>query len=116
MSDQDMKPVSAQTGTYTTLTAVPDARAGGKVPAESGKNVPRVEMPDIEVLAAELNTASRAIGRDLRFQVNMDTGRSVIQVLDRETGEIIRQIPPEKAEPYVAADGAVAVRLFDDLA
>jgi uncharacterized FlaG/YvyC family protein len=44
----------------------------------------------------------------------MESGRSVIQVLDRETGEVIRQIPPEKAELSVAGNGAVQLRLYDE--
>ena len=43
----------------------------------------------------------------------MQSGRSVIQVLDRDTGEVIRQIPPEKASLYVSESGAVAMRLLD---
>ena len=70
--------------------------------------------PDIEELARKLNVASRSIGRDLRFEVNMDSGHSVIQVLDRETGEVIRQIPPEKAQLYLSASGGVNLRLIDE--
>ena len=56
---------------------------------------------------------SQSIGRDLRFEVDIHSGKSVIQVLDRETGEIIRQIPPENAKTYVSDNGDVALRLFD---
>ena len=75
--------------------------------------LPQIEREELEALAAKLNTAIREIGRDLRFQVNMETGHSVIQVLDRETGEIIRQIPPEKATAYLSDQGGVSLRLFD---
>lgn len=44
----------------------------------------------------------------------MESGRSVIQVLDRETGEIIRQIPPEKAEVTLTSNGFVELRLYDE--
>jgi flagellar protein FlaG len=76
--------------------------------------LPAAAKPDLENLTAELNLASETIGRDLRFQVDMESGRSVIQVLDRETGEIIRQIPPEKAEVTLTSNGFVELRLYDE--
>ena len=91
------------------------AAQAGKTSPESGNIVPVTETsaPDMEELATALNVASQSIGRDLRFEVDMESGRSVIQVLDRETGEIIRQIPPEKASLYAAGNGLVQLRLLD---
>ena len=63
-----------------------------------------------------VNVASRTIGRDLRFKVDMNSGNSVIQVLDRDTGEIIREIPPEKAKISVSISGDMQLRLYDELA
>ncbi|MGB5490714.1 MAG: flagellar protein FlaG [Woeseiaceae bacterium] len=117
MSDQDVKQISNVSGTFRALQLrAGQAQPGGKVAPEAGKDVP-VEAkpkPDMEALAQKLNVASRSIGRDLRFEVNMESGRSVIQVLDRETGEVIRQIPPEKTSLYRAGSGAVALRLYDE--
>ena len=115
MSDQDLKPISSKTGTYVALRLPEAMQSGGKTKPDTGKSVPQEEArPDMESLAKSLNVAAQSIGRDLRFQVDMQTGKSVIQVLDRETGEIIRQIPPEKAKMYVSDSGAVALRLFDE--
>ena len=115
MSEQDLKPISSTTGTYRTLRLPEAMQAGGKTEPAAGKSVPQEEArPDMESLAKSLNVAAQSIGRDLRFQVDMQTGKSVIQVLDRDTGEIIRQIPPEKAKMYVSDSGAVALRLFDE--
>lgn len=101
---------TAATGTYTVL-------ANGKSKPASGKELPtvKVEKPDLEELAQQLNSVSRTIGRDLRFQVDIGRGNAVLQVLDRETGEIIRQIPHEKASVGVSYNGAVHVKLFDDM-
>lgn len=73
------------------------------------------EKPDLEAVAEKLNQNSQAIGRDLRFEVNLDSGHSVIQVLDSETGEIIRQIPPEKIKPQLQVNGEFTVRLYDEI-
>ena len=112
MSTSDVKALSSSTGTYPVLRVVKDEPAGKPAP-ETGKNVPAEDTPDLEALTAQLNRASVAIGRDLRFKVDMNSGISVIQVLDRETGEIIREIPPEEARVSVAVNGEVDMRLFD---
>ncbi|MDJ0793404.1 MAG: flagellar protein FlaG [Woeseiaceae bacterium] len=114
MSDQDVKNISATTGTYAVLRPGREpVSQGGKEAAEAGKNVPEQSEPDVEKLVQELNVAAQSIGRDLRFQVDLENGRSIIQVLDRETGELIRQIPPENAKTYVSEIGDVALRLYD---
>jgi len=118
MSSEDLRSISATTGSYRQLTPLTakaaEAKTGNAEPT-SGKNVPVVEKTstDMKELARKLNVASRSIGRDLRFEVDMNSGRSVIQVLDSETGEVIRQIPPEKASLYRSESGAVALRLYD---
>ncbi len=118
MSEQDLKPVSAGTGTFAILqTGAPrEAAERGKALPEGGTEAPQKlqSVEALEELAAELNRSTTSIGRDLRFEVDMESGRSVIQVLDRETGELIRQIPPEKARTYLNGSGAVQLRLYDD--
>lgn len=116
MSEQDIRPVSAvTTGTFSVLKLAPENdTAPGNARPESGKDVPVIEKAELDLLAQQLNIVSQSIGRDLRFQIDMESGSSVIQVLDRDTGEIIRQIPPEKAKTYVLDRGDVALRLFDD--
>ncbi len=116
MSEQDVKNISAATGTYAVLRPARDAASrDGKQVAEAGNNVPEQSKPDMEKLVQRLNIAIQSIGRDLRFEVDLENGRSVIQVLDRETGELIRQIPPENAKTYVSDIGDVALRLYDAL-
>lgn len=86
----------------------PTPADGNLLPVES-------EQVDLEAVVEQLNLETQSIGRDLRFEVNLDSGRSVIQVLDRETGEIIRQIPPEKVSPTRQENGALMVRLYDEI-
>ncbi|MEM1174619.1 MAG: flagellar protein FlaG [Pseudomonadota bacterium] len=113
MAERDIQSVSATTGQFPALSGV--ALANGNKSPDSGKGLPekQVDMPDLEKLAEKLTAASRNAGRDLRFEVDLNSNRAVISVLDRETGEIIRQIPPEKAEIYLSNDGSLAMRLFD---
>ncbi len=117
MAEQGIAPVGAATGTFSKLdTAADMSSADGNVQPESGKNMPVAESKKLNLaaLANVLNQASQSIGRDLRFRINMETGQSVIQVLDSETGELIREIPPEKAATYLTGDSLIALRLHDD--
>ena len=45
--------------------------------------------------ASRLNEITQKIQRNLEFSVNEDSGDVVISVVDRETNEVIRQIPEE---------------------
>jgi uncharacterized FlaG/YvyC family protein len=108
--------MSADTGTRrTVMQPAAEIMTGGNASPAPGKAWPPTALrQDLAAVAEQLNKASQAIGRDLRFEVDLDSGRSVIQVLDRETGEIIRQIPPEKVRPYMQENGVLAVRLYDE--
>lgn len=111
--------IISRTGMHRILVTPPTPgkaeQSGKPVPAD-GKPLPvESEQVDLEAVVEKLNLATQSIGRDLRFEVNLDSGHSVIQVLDRETGEIIRQIPPEKVSPTRQENGALMVRLYDDV-
>ncbi len=41
------------------------------------------------------------LGMGLEFSVDKDTGVTIIKVLDTETGEIVRQIPPEEVLTFM---------------
>ena len=119
MSNQDLQTISNVTGAFQALQPKQEKlTASGKAAPESGKEppAPAKEEPDLEALAAKLNVANQSIGRDLRFKVDMNSGQSVIQVLDRDTGEIIREIPPEKAQISVSGNGEMTLRLYDAMA
>ncbi len=121
MSEQTIRAMSSASGRFASLAnqEVPTASSiGGKVGSEDGKPLPVREAsdkPDMREIAKALNMAPRSIGRNLRFEVDLDRGTSVIQVLDRDTGEIIRQIPPEKISTYLQAEGGLAIRLYDEI-
>ncbi|MFY9314267.1 MAG: flagellar protein FlaG, partial [Burkholderiales bacterium] len=50
-------------------------------------------------LAEAVDRANRLIGataRDLRFQIDRETGKPVVQVIDKASGSLVRQIPAEE--------------------
>ena len=46
--------------------------------------------------AKEVQTAISGVTNDLRFSIDEDTGRTLIKIVDRETDEVIKQIPSEE--------------------
>ncbi len=55
--------------------------------------------PDDETLSQalrELNQRLHAWSTNLRFQLDDETSRVVVQVVDAETGDVVRQIPSEE--------------------
>ena len=99
MNDQKIKPASDTTGSYPALVR-PSQQGGSPKPA-GGQSLPSSPLDGtvLEALAERLNNRV-----------------SVIQVLDRETGEVIREIPPEKARVSATGDGGFDIRLLDSRA
>jgi flagellar protein FlaG len=69
--------------------------------------VPHVDKPAVEVpvepspeaveqAARQLETFMQSMNRYLEFRVDQDSGRTVVTVKDKTTGETIRQIPSEE--------------------
>jgi flagellar protein FlaG len=50
----------------------------------------------IERIAEAMNSFVKSTQRDLDITVHKETGRMVVKVLSHETGEVIREIPPEE--------------------
>lgn len=52
---------------------------------------------DLQSAVLRLNEAVQSMQRNLEFTVDESTGRTVVKVIDKETSEVIRQIPSEEA-------------------
>lgn len=78
-----------------------ESKAQPTAPSEESQ-ASRLEQKNKEETAAlrakvdELNQNAQSVRRSLRFNVDDDTGITVITVRDRETDEVIRQIPSEE--------------------
>lgn len=49
-----------------------------------------------------LNQLTRSLRRELRFTVDDGTGRTVIKVIDSESEEVVREIPPKEVLALIA--------------
>ena len=63
---------------------------------EEGAAAAGLDGEELAELAQDTSSRFQALGRELQFEVAEMSGRTVITVLDRESGDIIRSIPPEK--------------------
>lgn len=77
------------------------AGAGRKPVSAGGQLLPEkpaaheLTEKEVEEVVSNLNEFVQNIRRDLSFTVDEDSGRTVIKVIDSETDQVIRQIPPE---------------------
>lgn len=81
------KPVSA---------AAPTDLSGGKVVPPAGNTPPAPQPMTVREAVEQINSFLSANARDLRFRVDEGSGRTVITVVNPNTGEVIREIPPEE--------------------
>ena len=91
-----------QQGQAASRAQEPRAVAQGPTIAADGGRLPLTardqanEASKVEQAVSQVNEFVQNLNRDLQFTVDEDSGRTVIKVLDTETKQVIRQIPPEE--------------------
>ena len=55
-----------------------------------------VEETNASQAVVDLNDYVQRVGRDLHFSLDKESGKTIIKVLNSETKELIRQIPPKE--------------------
>ena len=105
----DIQPIANYTpAAATPSTTGPAAQpvAGGVKPAAKAVEAPPnavqavVAAPGPEPLkqaVRSINNTIQAFTRDIEFSVDQDTKEMVVKVMDKNTNQVIRQIPSEEA-------------------
>lgn len=77
--------------------------ASGKEPLLGGKNEQvtdngetRVSEHSLSKTVDELNDYVQNLHREIQFSVDNDSNKTIIKVIDANTGEVIRQLPPDE--------------------
>jgi flagellar protein FlaG len=71
--------------------------ASVKPPEEKAKEPSLAEQEEkLKEAAQKINEFVESISHDLQFTVDKDTNRMVVKVVERKSGEVIRQIPSEE--------------------
>jgi flagellar protein FlaG len=83
------------------LPASGAAAPAGKEAAPNGRTLPQQAPPpppvtDVKRAVERLNQLMTSNQRSLRFKVDEGSGRTIITVINADTKEIVRQIPPEE--------------------
>lgn len=66
-----------------------------RLPGFHGQATPEIAVPELEQVVEKMNKAVQVFSHALQFEVTK-SNRIIIRVLDTNTGEVIRQIPPEE--------------------
>lgn len=99
--------------------AVTESKSDSGLSKDGNKEASQVLKGDlnrqaVEDVASALNSASKAIDRDLHFSVDENTGKIVIKVTNSSTGEVIRVIPPEDVAQTRDNFGSLVGLLFSN--
>jgi len=89
-----------QTRSVSAVAASNRQASGNKLPAAEPAAMPEVADPQkiqarVEAAVAQMNQFVQSSQRDLHFSYDSASGETVVKVLDRNTQELIRQIPDE---------------------
>ena len=71
-------------------------QSGTLVGQKGAEEVHKLNQEDVSKAIQNLNDYTQNTQRQLRFNVDEETGRTIIKVVDAETDEVIRQIPTEE--------------------
>ncbi|MDJ0833358.1 MAG: flagellar protein FlaG [Gammaproteobacteria bacterium] len=71
-------------------------QSGGVLPQQATQQPAANEGVELEEAVNRINDYVQSVQRDLSFSMDDATGRTVIKVMDRSSGEVIRQIPSDE--------------------
>jgi flagellar protein FlaG len=74
---------------------------------------------DSAELVSKVENLNQLVHRNLEFSVDDETGQQVIRVIDSDTGDVVRQIPPDQilhviSQLQKASEGMLPGVLLDD--
>jgi len=92
-----LTPVQAQAPDPSTATVLGSEKAHDQLPAQQqGTDLKDpVSSKQLEEITEKMNRAMKALNHSLQFKV-VNKSHIVIKVIDSESGEVIREIPPER--------------------
>ncbi|MEQ8662361.1 MAG: flagellar protein FlaG [Gammaproteobacteria bacterium] len=89
-------PVPATTAAADAAGGTAGAGATQTERVEAAARIPAVDSHAFESAVKDITEKAQNLQRSLQFHVDEDSGRTIITVIDKQTEEVIRQIPPEE--------------------
>jgi flagellar protein FlaG len=90
-----LKAIGAKDVPKTAQTSAIDAAKAGIAQATEQATV-EPTLVEVKQAARQLETFMASMNRYLEFRVDQDSGRTIVTVKDKSTGETVRQIPSEE--------------------
>jgi len=92
-----LKAIGLKDTPKTAQTSVVDAaRAGVAQATEQAAAQREPTIVEVKHAARQLESFMESMNRYLEFRVDQDSGRTIVTVKDKSTGEVVRQIPSEE--------------------
>jgi flagellar protein FlaG len=76
------------------VVSIRQAQALGSLSAANSTQA--VSKAEVERAVEQMKDFAQVMSRQLQFDVDDESGRTVIRVLDKDSGDVIRQIPSEE--------------------
>lgn len=112
--------IRSAAGSAAASAGRPDNQATGKALPKGGEKLPEntapAPTPDrVEQAVQQIQSYLSDSQRQLQFQVDSASGRTIVRVINPETNEVIRQIPGEEMLKLARAMGNNGGRIISDL-
>jgi len=88
------QPVPPREGVAELASNRPVSASGSPQPAQPAAS--SVSKREVQAAVEQMQDYAQVMSRQLQFDVDEDSGRTVIRVLDKDSGDVIRQIPSEE--------------------
>jgi flagellar protein FlaG len=112
----DLKPIKSESATVTPHVPIGNPMKSFeelKRAEQQGEIVPISDEQLVKAIQKAIK-AAEGITTSLEFSVHKETHQISVKVLDKETGELIREIPPEKNLDFLATLWRKAGILIDE--
>lgn len=98
------------------LGNVSQAKADQAADSKKAEEQASKQAEPLEDMVSDLNELVRNLHRELQFSVDRESGDTVIKVVDKETDEVVRQIPSEELMDLRQRLQDAAGAIFEDSA
>ena len=93
---------------------VPTNKDAAQRDDDAKKSVQTPSLVELSEIATDVQKNVNIIHNvDLQFSVNKDSGRIMVTVTDKDTGEVIREIPPSEIVKFAEKFDEMVGMIFD---
>lgn len=93
---QDVKNISATQPIQRGSEEFKRAEAEVKMEISETKSSKTLSQTELEYILKEMNQFIQIFNSKIAFELDKETGKTILKIIDSQTNEVIRQIPPEE--------------------